>query len=136
METRTLGLITAPGYAKRIVKDLAKELPDLLDYYVSENYEWHIEYYEDSLTGGTNRPDKTLEWTYDKKREKEWDYAIALTDLPLLYKKRPVIAEVRSDDNVAFISLSGFGLAPMYKHVREVILQLMEEEKTEKRKNK
>ena len=127
METRTLGLITAPDYAKEITEKLKDELPELLNYYIHENIEWHIDYYTDSLTGGTNRSDKALEWAHDKKKDKAWDYAIVLTDLPLFHEQKPVVAGGSSDEDVAFISLPGFGLAPMYKRVRESILQLMNE---------
>lgn len=127
MEKRTLGLITAPGYVEEIVLDLVDDLPNHLKHYVNQDVTWDIECHVDSWTGGTNRADKAIEWTKDEMSNKGWDYAITLTDLPLFDDKTPITAEVHSDEHVAFVSLPGFGFAPMKKRVRESILQMMDE---------
>ncbi|UOQ93926.1 hypothetical protein MUO14_02790 [Halobacillus shinanisalinarum] len=125
--TKTLGLITAPGYPNKLGKDLKCELSDLLNYYVSERYNWNIEYIEDALTGGTANSLEVLGATLDIKSDKEWDFAISLTDLPLFKGKKPIVAEAFEDENVALISLPGLGSIPMYKRIRESILQLVNE---------
>ncbi|MCG1009745.1 hypothetical protein J4760_06900 [Salinicoccus sp. ID82-1] len=99
----------------------------MLQYYISDDYEWEVIYFEDVLTGGTNESDRVIEETINKTRSEKWDYAITLTDLPLFNKNRPIVAEVVCDDNVGLISLPGLGLVPMQKRVREAILQLMNE---------
>ncbi|TVT27439.1 hypothetical protein FO441_10110 [Salinicoccus cyprini] len=99
----------------------------MLQYYISDDYEWEVIYFEDVLTGGTNESDRVIEETINKIRSEKWDYAITLTDLPLFNKNRPIVAEVVCDDNVGLISLPGLGLVPMQKRVREAILQLMNE---------
>ncbi|UOQ94829.1 hypothetical protein MUO14_07835 [Halobacillus shinanisalinarum] len=125
--TKMLGLITAPGYPNKLGKDLKSELPDLLNYYVSEKYKWNVEYIEDALTGGTKNSLEVLESTLDKRRNKEWDFAVCLTDLPLFKGKKPIVAEAYEEENVALISLPGLGSTPMYKRIREAILQLVNE---------
>lgn len=127
MESKTLGLITAPGLAKRMVKDLKEELPELLKYYVKDDYEWEVIPFEDTLTGGTNDSREILKRARSTKEDKNWDYSIALTDLPLFSGKTTVIAEVLNDDNIGIISLPGLGMTPLYKRIREGILQLMNE---------
>ncbi len=127
MQKRTLGLITAPDYAEEIIDDLIDDLPRHLKHYVNNDVTWEIECHVDSWTGGTNRADRAIEWTKAEMSNKGWDYAITLTDLPLFDGKKPIIAEVHSDEHVAFISLPGFGFAPMKKRVRESILQMMNE---------
>ncbi|WP_173915301.1 hypothetical protein [Halobacillus sp. Marseille-Q1614] len=124
---KTLGLITAPGYPNKIGKELQSQLPDLLSYYVDDQYEWHSDYIEDPLTGGTEKSLEVLGDTMDKKAEEEWDFAICLTDLPLFKGKRPIVAEAFEEENVALISLPGLGSTPMLKRVRESILQLVNE---------
>ncbi|WP_163527262.1 MFS transporter [Halobacillus ihumii] len=125
--TKTLGLITAPGYPNSLVKSFKNELPDLLKYYVNENYEWNLEYIEDALTGGTGNSSEVIRATLDKKNNEEWDFAISLTDLPLLKGKKPIVAEAFEEENVALISLPSLGSAAMYKRIRESILQLVNE---------
>lgn len=127
MQKRTLGLITAPGYAEEIIDDLIDDLPRHLKHYVNNDVTWEIECHVDSWTGGTNRADRAIEWTKAEMSNNGWDYAITLTDLPLFDGKKPITAEVHSDEHVAFISLPGFGFAPMKKRVRESILQMMDE---------
>lgn len=127
METKTLGLITAPGVTSRMGAGLKEELPDMLSYYVSEEYEWEVMTIEDSLTGGTNDSVEVLESSCDMKKKQSWDFAITLTDLPLFNDNKIIVAEALKDDQVALISLPGLGLVPMYKRIREAILQLMNE---------
>ncbi|WP_246095110.1 hypothetical protein [Salinicoccus cyprini] len=127
MSKKTLGLVTPPGYLQKMGKNLEADLPNMLQYYISDDYEWEVIYFEDVLTGGTNESDRVIEETINKIRSEKWDYAITLTDLPLFNKNRPIVAEVVCDDNVGLISLPGLGLVPMQKRVREAILQLMNE---------
>lgn len=127
MEKKSIALITAPGIAEHLGADLVEELPEMLDYYITDDYEWDVHYYEDILTGGTNDSKEVIEAVCDKKENEEWDFAIALTDLPLFKDKRPVVAEALKDKSAALISLPGFGFTTMKKRVQESILQLMNE---------
>lgn len=127
MAVKNVALITAPGLAKRLGDDLKEELPAMLSYYISEEYEWHVELHEDPLTGGTNNSTEVLESALKRKDNAGWDYAVALTDLPLFEEEKPIVAEVFKDRDVALISFPGFGAVPMHKRVREAILQLMNE---------
>lgn len=127
METKTLGLITAPGIASRMGDSLKEELSDMISYYVSEEYQWEVETLEDPLTGGTNDSVEVLESSCDMKKKHSWDFAITLTDLPLFNDNKIIIAEALKDDQVALITFPGLGLVPMYKRIREAVLQLMNE---------
>src|SRR5690625_1957663 len=122
-----VGLITAPGYAESFGDALKKELHALLDYYISSDHEWQIEFLEDNLVGGTNMAEKVLVATHDRLEEHSWDFAIALTDLPVFKDNKPVLAESYNDYHVALISVPGFGLLPTYNRVREAVLQMMNE---------
>lgn len=99
----------------------------MLEYYVSEKYEWQLEFYEDSLTGGTTDSREVLRTSRLRKLEHEWDFVIALTDLPIFNNEKTVVAEVFKNADVAYISLPGLGFAPKYKRIREASLQLMNE---------
>ncbi|WP_434122167.1 hypothetical protein [Salinicoccus roseus] len=127
MEKKSIILITAPGIAERLGAKLVEEMPEMLDYYITDDYEWNVQYYDDILTGGTNDSKEVIEAVCDKKDDEGWDYAIALTDLPLFKDERTVVAEALQDKSAALISLPGFGFTTMKKRVQESILQLMNE---------
>lgn len=127
MTKKSIALITAPGMAERFGAGLVEELPEMLDYYITDDYEWDVHYYEDILTGGTNDSTEVIDAILKRKEREGWDYAIALTDLPLFKEHKPVIAEALKDKNAAFLSLPGFGFTMMRKRVQEAILQLINE---------
>jgi len=125
--TRYIGLITAPGYPNEVGARLREELPSLLEYYVKEEIDWKIDYIEDPLIGGGAESKEILEATKKKKEEKEWDYAICLTDIPLFIEKRMIVAEANEDENIALISMPSFGSTLMIRRLRESIMQLVNE---------
>ncbi|WP_077622664.1 hypothetical protein [Sediminibacillus massiliensis] len=125
--TKTLGLITAPGYPNTIGEELQASLPNLLSYYVDDNYNWEVEFVIDALTGMTEDSQEVINEMINRKVEEEWDFSVCLTDLPLFKHKRLIVAEANEEQNVALISLPGLGSTPMIKRIRESILQLLNE---------
>ncbi|TFE00529.1 hypothetical protein [Jeotgalibacillus salarius] len=123
----TLGLITAPGYPSELVGTIKSDLPDLLAYYVDDTRKWKIDCKVDSLTGGTDQSDEVMKSIIEKRSENEWDFTVALTDLPLLKMKKAIIAEAYQEEGVALISLPGLGAVPLARRVRDSILQLVNE---------
>ncbi|WP_152657128.1 hypothetical protein [Oceanobacillus sp. CFH 90083] len=125
--TRYIGLITAPGYPNEIGARLQNELPSLLDYYVKEEIDWKIDYLEDPLLGGGANSKEVLEATKKKKEDKEWDYAVCLTDIPLFIGNRMIVAEANEEEDIALISMPSFGSTLMIRRLRESIMQLVNE---------
>ncbi|MFS0750523.1 hypothetical protein [Oceanobacillus sp. 1P07AA] len=124
--TRSLGLISAPGYPKDIAARLQDELPNLLQYYVDENCEWELYYLEDPLTGAGDSLD-ILKATKEIKENNNWDFTVCLTDLPIFKEKRLILAEASEEENIALISLPSLGSTMMIRRLRESILQLVNE---------
>ncbi|SIS48095.1 hypothetical protein [Salimicrobium flavidum] len=125
--TVRVGIVTAPGYTKRIGEGLYYSLPELLKTYVDDTKEWVVESLESPLTGYTEEPDEVLGALLEKKKANEWDIAICLTDLPLFRDKKLIVAEANSSENVALLSLPGLGATPLIKRIRESIMQLLSE---------
>ncbi|MBM7578013.1 MFS transporter [Jeotgalibacillus terrae] len=123
----TVGLIAAPGYPKELIDSLKAGLPELLGYYVDDQREWKIDCSIDSLTGGTDQSDEVMKAILTKSGENEWDFTVAITDLPLLHHKKAIIAEAYEEANIALISLPGLGAVPLARRVRDSILQLVNE---------
>ncbi len=125
--TMKLGLIAPPGYPKELGERLEQELPEWLNYYVDDEYNWEVEYVINALTGVTEDSIEVLNATMDKKEEENWDFSVCITDLPLFNNKRLIVAEGYEEGHVALISLPSLGSTPMVKRVRESILQLVNE---------
>lgn len=122
-----LGLITAPGYSERFGEGLEEEMHELLNYYIDDQSEWRIELVENNLVSGTNMSEKVLVATHELLEQHSWNYAIALTDLPVFKENKPVVAEAYNNYQVALISIPGFGFTPTYKRMCEAVLQMMNE---------
>ncbi|PPA69062.1 hypothetical protein [Jeotgalibacillus proteolyticus] len=122
-----LGLITAPGYPEKLITEIKDDLPELLSYYVDDQCEWKIELTVDSLTGGTDNSEEVLREVVKFKSKNEWDFTVAITDLPLLKNKKVIIAEALEEECIALISLPGLGAVPLGRRIRDSILQLVNE---------
>ncbi len=125
--TLSVGLVTPPGYPKKLSEQLSGELPELLSYYVRDECEWNVDSRVDPLTGVTENPEEVLEAGCKRKENEDWDYIVCLTDLPFFDGKKPILAEASTDRKVAIISLPGLGSTPMVKRIRQSILQLVNE---------
>ena len=124
---KVIGIVAAPGYSDRIGAGLEEAMPELLDYYVDHSTEWIVESDIDSLTGVTEKTEEVIDSLLEKKEELGWDMAICLTDLPLLYEGKLVIAEANEQQGAGLISLPGMGATPLIKRVREAVLHLVSE---------
>ncbi|MHC0551596.1 hypothetical protein [Salinicoccus sp. CNSTN-B1] len=51
MERISIALFTAPGIAGRVSANLIDNLPGMLEYYITDEYQWYVDYQEDILTG-------------------------------------------------------------------------------------
>lgn len=123
----TLGIVAAPDLAEDIAYSIKERLPDLLARYVSGKVSWEIEIVTDPLTGATANSTEIVNEIKSWKQDKQWEYAICITDLPLFINKQLVVADANVTHNVAWISLPSLGSTPMIRRVREAILQLINE---------
>ncbi|MGP4039667.1 hypothetical protein ACTWP4_07170 [Gracilibacillus sp. D59] len=122
-----LGVVTPPLYTEKIGRQLKKGLPALLNEYTEDNIKWEIEYISDPLTGLTEHSKDVIEALCEKKEEKEWDFAVCLTDLPLFRHKRLVVAEANKERKVSLLSLPALGAFPLIKRIQISILHLVKE---------
>ncbi|SDX43417.1 hypothetical protein [Salimicrobium album] len=126
-DRKKIGIVTPPGYTKRIGEGLYYSLPGLLREYIDKGETWEVESLESPLIGYTEEPEEVLDALLEKKKENGWDMAVCLTDLPLFRKKKLIVAEANSTKKVGVLSLPGLGAAPLIKRIRESVLQLVSE---------
>ncbi len=127
LPTLYVGLIPAPKAASDLSDKLAGELADLLRDYVDDEYSWKVEIVVDSYIGAEENAAKTLQQAQSISDDKNWDYAIAVTDMPLFKDGEFIVAEVEEELALAQISLPALGFAPLLRRVREASLQLVSE---------
>jgi hypothetical protein len=123
----TLGLLAAPGLADELARDLAQDLPGLLDDRLSDQVAWVVPVVTDDLaadarTGATGMIDAARRRMLDQG----WDLAVCLTDLPLRIGRRPVVADASATHGVALISLPALGAVQLRRRARDAVVRLVD----------
>jgi hypothetical protein len=112
---------------ERLARDIAKTLPDSLREEISDEVVWSVEVVSDPLTGSNVAVDDILDEIGEKKGAYGWDYAIALTDLPIRSEKRIIIARTGRDLDLGVISVPPLGAIRIHPRTRDMILELMDD---------
>lgn len=123
----TLGLVPAPEAASELSDKLAEKLSELLTYYVDDKYSWNVEVVVDPFIGAEEDATRILEQAEAVSYSHDWDYTISITDLPLFKEGHFLVAEVDENRRMGQISIPSLGAAPLFKRVREAVLQLVSE---------
>jgi hypothetical protein len=123
----SIGLIAAPELPAEIVKKYIDDFPDIFSKQIDRNIIWKIEMIIDPLTGAAEDVDDILHKTAEIRSEKDWDYAIALTDLPVFYGEYVVAADKSHKNNIAQISIPAFGLLSLHVSIKNAIIHVMKE---------
>lgn len=122
-KAQRLGLIADPDFPERMVESLADDLPGHLEREDSLSVDYEV----DPVTAGRHSLREILEAARERRRERGWDYAICVTDLPVRRESCPVLAEADSDGGVAVVSLPALGGAQPYRRTKQIISQLLDE---------
>jgi len=130
-ETVVLGLLAPPQVPREVVEDLAAELPGALSERISDRVSWEVPTIRDPRvpdvedTEDTNGTvDDLREW----RRQEGWDFAVCVTDLPLLRSDgRVVVAEASSERDAVLVSLPALGVLRRRVHARKTIVRFVGE---------
>ncbi|WP_303855451.1 hypothetical protein [Salinicola salarius] len=125
--TLRLGLVPAPELPERTANLIADELPELLARHTDDRHQWRVDCLTDPLIGADDSTADVIEQGENIKRANGWDYAVCITDLPLLRGDRMALAEASENLGVAIISLPALGISPLRQRLREAILHLVNE---------
>ena len=131
----TLGLIPAPDIPETMARDLAPQLPKLLENRVDGDVSWEVPVVVDPLTGTDREAPEILDVCRERMLGEGWDLAICLTDLPVYRDGTLVAADVSAKRGVAGLSLPAMGAMRLRPKARELTLQLAGElyERTKER---
>jgi hypothetical protein len=131
----TLGLIPAPDIPETMARELAPQLPKLLENRVDGDVSWEVPVVVDPLTGTDREAPEILDVCRERMLGEGWDLAICLTDLPVYRDGTLVAADVSAKRGVAGLSLPAVGAMRLRPKARELTLQLAGElyERTKER---
>lgn len=89
--------------------------------------EWVVEVVSDPVTAGESNSAEILRAVEQYLTDREWAYAICLTDLPLLLDQSPLLADASTQRRVALVSLPALGGLQPYRRGRQVLIQLIDD---------
>lgn len=123
----SVGLITAPELPTEITNKFIDDLPNIFRQEIDKDISWEVKMEEDPLTGSAEDADEILDEVLELKKEKDWDYAVALTDLPIFYGKYIVAADERITMQVGSISIPALGWIRLQTSIKKAIIQMVKE---------
>ena len=123
---KTVGLVVAPGVTERLAENLIQEMPKMLSTHYDHQQEWIFDLVTDPLTGFAESVDEIFEKVADYHDKRQWDYVIAITDLPMFADKQVMALDINME-NGAYILISGIWLASSKKRFKHAIYNIIQE---------
>ncbi|GAB3555292.1 hypothetical protein J2S53_003934 [Actinopolyspora lacussalsi] len=124
----SLGLVSDPDFPSHIAGSLGGDLPGLLDEQFDEESEWSVDVVRDPVAAGRSSGKEILDATERQRKLHGWDYAVAVTDLPLRKSGHPVLADIGSEhERVGVISLPSLGGLQPQRRARQLLISVLGE---------
>jgi hypothetical protein len=118
-----LGVLVAPGLPEDVSAAIADELAeDLREAHGALG--WRTEFVVDRLAVPPVETAELVEAARRALLERGWDFAVAVTDLPLRHGSRPVSRHVSRTHGVALVSLPALGPLHLKRRLRRVLREL------------
>ncbi|WP_240376721.1 hypothetical protein [Bacillus piscicola] len=127
MQEIRVGIIPAPELPESIARDLLDKFPDYFSKYIDDQVSWNVDILVDPLTGAAENVNDIIDEAIMRRKQKNWHYAICLTDLPIFTGKDIVLADANYEERVAQVSLPAFGSVPMKNRICNTIIELLSE---------
>lgn len=125
--TVVVGVVADPVASPvQVARQLEQELPGLLSEQLADR-QWRVEVHRERLPPSDMQRFEMMDFAADYKRQRGWDFAVCITDLPLVTDRQPVVADASSSRNVAVVSLPAFGAMALRRRVLGVVAQLIED---------
>ncbi len=119
-------LIAAPEFSTNIAEQLQEELPQIFELTINNQVKWTIETVTDGFTSVAEDDKELLKGVISLLENKEWDYVISLTDIPLFNEDEVVLARVNYEYTFGLISLPACGWS-LNKRLTDVVVQVVED---------
>lgn len=122
-ERKVIGLVVAPGVTEKLAENLMEDIPDILSEQHNNQIEWEIDLVVDPLTGYAERVEEIFKKVQAYHDEREWDYVLAITDLPIFHHRRVMALDINMRNGAAIFSYPAFGWRPVKKDLKTRLLQ-------------
>lgn len=99
-----IGIIAAPGLPNDKVRQIYKELANLFYHHVDTRRLWQVSLEVDPLIGAHDNTERLLAKAREHKQARYWDYAICITDLPMMRKRKLTVAEANTRAGIAYFA--------------------------------
>lgn len=104
-----VGLIVAPNMPERLTTRYLKNIQNRVkEAIIGVNFEFEIE--SNMVVGSAEHVNQYMDYTYERKQKKEWDYSISVTDLPSFSNNKTVLSDISFQNKTAMISLPALGI--------------------------
>jgi len=126
LEEIKIGIIAAPEFPTNIANSLKEKLTNLFSKEINSEVFWEIEVVTDALTSVAEDGGELLDEMSHIRKNKDWDYVLSLSDIPIYFKDKAILARVNHDEKNAVLSIPAFGWF-MKKRITVMLLQLVED---------
>jgi len=109
MVEKTIGIIAAPEFPTDMANQLKEQLPSILSEKINEDISWEFEIMVDGITSVAEDSEVLLDSVLNREKNKEWDYTLCLTDIPIFFEDEVILSRVNLDHDTAFLSLPALG---------------------------
>ncbi|MFG1635601.1 hypothetical protein [Pseudonocardia alni] len=123
--TLVVGLLADPDTPAEIAAELVDDLPDMLGAQIGSDIVWELRTMTLPVTASAQDPEEVLDAVADRIADTGWDVGVYITDLPMQYEDRPIVADLDHDRRVASLSLPGFGPFLQHQKVRNAVVRLV-----------
>ncbi|MCU1522942.1 MAG: hypothetical protein JWN19_3327, partial [Arthrobacter sp.] len=120
--SRTLGVLAEPEVTAEFAERNGREVGHLLNL-ADERHDWSVVIeYQDFTAGNGLAP--MLDSMAKHRIRRAWDVMVCLTDLPIRFEGRTVIAEVALGEPISLVSLPALGAVNIDRRVRTAVADL------------
>ncbi|MCI2774256.1 5,10-methylene-tetrahydrofolate dehydrogenase [Staphylococcus petrasii] len=126
-DEKVIGLVVAPGVTETLGESLIDDLPDILSQQPNNQTDWKIDLVVDPLTGFAESVEEIFKKTQDYHDERQWDYVVAITDLPMFYQQHVLALDINKKNGAAIFSYPAFGWRPVKNRFKNAIVGIINE---------
>ncbi|MCY1564621.1 hypothetical protein NW133_05630 [Staphylococcus pettenkoferi] len=125
MNQMTIGLIPSPDMPNKITDKIKDTLAEDFSKVIDDQIDWDIETHVASMVGTAEHMDKTMDIISNMKKQKEWDIAICITDLPSISDNKVVLSDIHTEKKTALLSLPALGMWNVKNKLRHFLTYLV-----------
>jgi hypothetical protein len=121
--TVLVGILADPGLPTEIANQLADDLPDALAERSGDRLRCRVVVVSATLSRGEG--ERLIDMAAHRKEQEGWDFAVALTDLPLPTAEGQLVADLSKQADAAVIAVPMLSMLRPTEHARDIIVRLL-----------